>query len=135
MVMDPGHDRKRDHYEMPLAVAKQIIEIDPAFRCPVCKEINYSGKPPGGFMGDFLNLTALAEMVKLNVVCSVTRIPLRDHFRSLLGIKVCGYYIDTVLKQAGRALGPICLELLTEVKSQPVVQSDETVFRSRARVM
>jgi transposase len=128
LIRDPALDQQYDQFILPQVELEKIRNIVFGYRCQSCgrshrnapKEITDAGLLGHSLLAFllFLKTTLNASIRKLQLFLSIH---LNEHFST-------GYISDR-LKFAANGLWPIYLEMCDHVKSEPVLNIDETTHR------
>jgi transposase len=123
-----GEARRHQVTELPVIEA-QITEYQcPNVVCPECGKATQAELPPeaSGHFGP--QLTAL--IAYLTVVCRMPRRVVQEVLEQVLGIPLSLGSIQNSWEEASEAVAEPCAELERQLPHEPVVNSDETGYRT-----
>jgi hypothetical protein len=121
-------DKKFDFLELPPVELKKIIRIIHGYRCQECGESHFNA-PPKVVNAGLISTTLLALMSCLNTNDYMSIRRLQFFLEGFVDEKFSLGFISNSLIDTAKALWPIFLEMLDNVKYQPVLNVDETTWR------
>jgi len=123
-----GEARRHQVTELP-AIEAQITEYRcPNVVCPECGKATQAGLPPEATAHFGPQLTAL--IAYLTVVCRMPRRVVQEVLEQVLGIPLSLGSIQNSWEEASEAVAQPCVELERQLPREPVVNSDETGYRT-----
>jgi hypothetical protein len=100
-----------------------------AYKCEKCGKLHYGHAPRAVTEGGLLDIPLLAELILFRALGNVTMRKTTELFKQNYGVIVSHSYVNNCLRDIGFILRPIYLEILDNIKNEPVLNIDETTHK------
>jgi transposase len=129
LVREPSLDKQKDIIELPPQNIIKQIHNTCAYKCPKCGKIHYGEPPIEVENSALLSAQILIYFVVLNCVYYMPLRKISDCVKRLFKINVSASYVNNEIKGIAMLLRPVYLELLVAIKTQKIINIDETVHK------
>lgn len=121
-----AQDKVVQQYEIEPEVVKKIEYRSDAWWCPQCRRYHYASIPDEVHRAGLFKEHISAMVCLLKYAGNMSIHGIQKYLRDVFGVRVSRGYLCKVIKKGARALEATYYELLNELRSEKIVNADET---------